>query len=67
MKQLEYLKKLEVSGYKCLISNDYDEIVVELVKYIGDTLYPCKCGNNKRGSKTIEKLNKHYKYFHKIN
>ena len=66
MKQLEYLKKLELSGYKCLISNDYDEIVVELVKYIGDILYPCKCCNNKRGYKTIEKLNKHYKYFHKM-
>jgi hypothetical protein len=66
MKQLEYLKKLELSGYKCLISNDYDEIIVELVKYIGDIVYPCKCCDNKRGYKTIEKLNKHYKYFHKM-
>ena len=66
MKQHEYLKKLEVSGYKCIISNDYDEIIVELVKYIGDIVYPCRCCSNKRGYKTIEKLNKHYKYFHKI-
>ena len=66
MKQHEYLKKLELSGYKCVISNDYDEIIVELVKYIGDIVYPCRCCSNKRGYKTIEKLNKHYKYFHKI-
>ena len=30
--QSEYLNKLEKSGYKCIISNDYDEIIMELVK-----------------------------------
>jgi len=64
-KQTDYLKKLETSGYKCLISNDYDEIIVELLKYFNDIIYPCKFCDNKRGYKTIDKLNKHYKYFHK--
>ena len=64
--QNEYLNKLELSGYKCIISNDYDEIVVELIKYFGDIMFPCKHCNNKRGYKTIEKLNNHIKYFHKI-
>ena len=64
-KQNEYLNKLELSGYKCIISNDYEEIIVEMIKYFDDIMYPCKhC--IKRGYKTIEKLNNHIKYFHKI-
>ena len=56
--QTEYLKKLETSGYKCIISNDYDEIIVELINYFNDNIYPCGHCNNKRGYKTIDKLNK---------
>lgn len=63
--QKAYLNKLELSGYKCIISNDYDDIVVELIKYFDDIIYPCKYCSGKRGYKTLEKLNKHYKYFHK--
>ena len=40
-------------------------IVVELIKYFEDIIYPRKCCAGKRGYKTIDKLNKHYKYFHK--
>ena len=64
--QSEYLNKLEKSGYKCIISNDYDEIIMELVKYFSGVVYPCKHCCNKRGYKTIDKLNKHYKDCHKI-
>ena len=60
-----FLGKLEQAGYKCIVSNDYDLIVVELIKYFEDIIYPCKCCSGKRGYKTIDKLNKHYKYFHK--
>lgn len=63
--QREYLNRLEQSGYKCIISNDYDEIIVELLKYFEDVIFPCKRCLGKRGYKTIEKLNKHHKYFHK--
>jgi hypothetical protein len=64
-KQADYLNKLELSGYKCIISNDYDELIVELLKYFNNIIYPCRFCNNKRGYKTIDKLTKHYKYFHK--
>ena len=64
--QNEYLNKLEKSGYKCIISNDYDEIVIELVKYCEGVVYPCMHCQNKRGYKTLDKLAKHYKYFHKL-
>jgi len=66
MKQYDYMNKLEVSGYKCIISNSYDDIIVELMRYFDNIMYPCKYCNNKRGYKTTEKLHKHYKYFHKI-
>ena len=64
--QREYLKKLEQAGYKCIISNDYDEIIVELINYFNHIIYPCKFCSGKRGYTTIEKLNKHYKHFHKV-
>jgi hypothetical protein len=38
--------------------------LVELLKYINDIIYPCRFCDNKIGYKTIDKLNKHYKYFH---
>ena len=63
--QKEYLGKLEQAGYKCIISNDYDEILVELMKYFENIVYPCRYCFGKRGYKTIEKLNNHHKYFHK--
>ena len=65
-KQRDYLNKLELSGYKCIISNDYEEIIVDLIKYFDDIMYPCKHCNNKRGYKTIVKLNSHIKHFHKV-
>ena len=64
-KQTDYLSKLEQAGYKCIVSNDYDAVVVELIKYFDDIIYPCKHCCGKRGYKTLEKLNSHYKYFHK--
>ena len=64
-KQVSFLEKLEQAGFKCIVSNDYDLIVVELMKYFDDVIYPCRYCSNKRGYKTIEKLNNHYKYFHK--
>ena len=65
-KQSDYLGRLEQAGFKCIVSNDYDEIVVELMNYFVDIIYPCKYCRDKRGYKTIDKLNKHYRYFHKV-
>ena len=65
-KQKEYLNKLENLSFKVIVSNDYDLIVVELLKYFRHVLYPCKhCLGRKYNSK--EKLERHNKYFHKIN
>jgi len=65
-KQKEYLDKLDQMNYKVVISNDYDFIVVQLLEYFNDVMYPCKYCYGKRGYKTLEKLNRHYQYFHKI-
>ena len=65
-KQSDYLSRLEQAGFKCSVSNDYDEIVVELMNYFVDIVYPCKYCRYKKGYKTIEKLNKHYRYFHQV-
>jgi len=66
-KQKEFLERLDQMNYKVIVSNDYDYIVVQLLEYFNNVMYPCKYCYNKRGYKTIEKLNKHYQYFHKIN
>lgn len=64
--QKEYLDTLDQMNYKVIISNDYDFIVVQLLEYFNDVMYPCKYCYGKRGYKTLEKLNRHYQYFHKI-
>ena len=47
--QINYLTHLETSGYKTIISNDYDDIVVQLIEYFHGIRYKCnycsvKCG-----------------------
>jgi hypothetical protein len=39
--QISYLDSLKDLKYKTLISNDYDEIVVELTRYYDDLRFPC--------------------------
>ena len=65
-KQQEFMNKMEQMNYKVIISNDYDFIIVQLLEYFNDIVYPCKFCYNKRGYKTLEKLTKHHEYFHKI-
>ena len=65
-KQKEFLNQMDQMNFKIIISNDYDYIVVQLLEYFKDIMYPCKHCYGKRGYKTIDKLNKHYQYFHKI-
>jgi hypothetical protein len=64
--QKEFLNQMEQMNYKVIISNDYDYIIVQLLEYFNDIMYPCKYCYAKRGYKTLEKLNRHYEYFHKI-
>ena len=64
--QKEFLNQMDQMNYKVIISNDYDYIIVQLLEYFNDIMYPCKYCYAKRGYKTLEKLNRHYEYFHKI-
>jgi hypothetical protein len=65
-KQASYLTKLDQSGYKCIISNDYDEITVELAKYCRGFVFPCRFCAQKKYYKSIFKLCRHYKNYHKV-
>ena len=64
--QKEFLNQMDQMNYKVIISNDYDYIIVQLLEYFNDIMYPCKYCYAKRGYKTLEKLSRHYEYFHKI-
>jgi hypothetical protein len=64
-KQNNYLNALENNNYKTLISNDYDEIIVQIMKYSQGIRYLCKyC---KRKFTRTHTRDKHYQYFHRIN
>lgn len=62
-KQKETLEKYAVMGFKILISNDYNEIIYEIMKYFEDVRVICLHCNRK--FKTIESLIKHVKIVHK--
>jgi len=53
-----------VSGHKVLLSNDYDEILTEIINYMRDTRILCVYCNRK--FKNAETLKNHHKYIHRI-
>jgi prophage antirepressor-like protein len=63
--QMEQHKILVESGFKVIISNDYTDIILQLVEYFNDVRFPClhccKCFKNKDCLKT------HLKIFHRMN
>lgn len=61
-KQTDYLRKLKELNYKTLVSNDYDEILIELTKFYLDLRFPCHCCSKVFKSK--ETLSRHLKVFH---
>ena len=65
--QKHYLDELKLNGYKTLVSNDYDDILYELMEYFKGVRYCCRYCNNKRKFTSLENRDKHYQYFHKIN
>ena len=65
-KQTSYLSRLESCGYKCVVANDYDVILFELVNYAKDFVYPCKYCNSKKYYKSTFKLERHYHNNHKV-
>jgi prophage antirepressor-like protein len=64
-KQLIMQKKYEMNNFKTLISNNYNEILFQIIEYMNNTRI--KCLHCKRKFKNENTLNNHYKYFHKIN
>ena len=62
--QQNYLNVLENNGFKTLVSNDYDEIIITIIKYSLGIRYLCK--STKRKFRTITTRDCHLKAIHKI-
>ena len=61
--QLEMMKKYKNNGYKCIISNDYDEIIINVIKYLCGVRVCCNyCSNKLLSNKTYKT---HLTSFHK--
>lgn len=57
--------KYKLNGYKTLISNDYNKILIEIIEYMrGGRIV---CNHCRRKFKNETTLNNHFVYFHKIN
>lgn len=63
-KQHAFMKMSSVNGHKVLLSNDYDEILTEIINYMRDTRVLCVYCNRK--FKSVETLTNHHKFFHRI-
>ena len=55
--QQEFLENLQKAGWKTLMSNDYDEIVMEIMKYFVEVRF--KCQQCTRAFKTKANLQEH--------
>jgi prophage antirepressor-like protein len=62
--QRDMILKYERNGFKTLISNNYDECIMEIVEYMRYTRV--KCDYCCRKFKTSQTLEKHLTHFHKI-
>lgn len=63
--QKAFIGGLQDNNYKTLISNDYDEILVQLVDYFADIRLSCQQCGCKRGFRCLESLQNHITKFHK--
>jgi len=63
-KQNRVLKNLELNNYRVIISNNYDDILFEIISFMNDVRLACPCCS--RRFKTIQSLGQHTRYFHKI-
>ena len=61
--QASYLQDLKKAEYKVLVSESYNEIVVELLAYFQNVRYSCH--GCRRKFKSPESLASHVKYFHR--
>jgi len=62
--QAKMLNVYNNNNFKTLMSNDYDQILIQLIDYFKDVRIKCHhCNNKFKSSKT---LNIHHKYFHNM-
>ena len=64
-KQHAFMNMSSVNGHKVLLSNDYDEILTEIINYMRDTRILCVYCSRK--FKNVNSLTNHHKYIHRIN
>jgi prophage antirepressor-like protein len=64
--QTEFLTALANNKYKTIISNDYDEVIIQIIDYFNGVRFLCGYCNNVKGFKTKELLHNHCAMFHKI-
>lgn len=62
--QSEKLKKFRNNNYKTLISNDYDQVIIDIIEYMSNTRIKCDLCNGK--FKNSQTLKNHKKYIHRI-
>ena len=62
--QKDYLKKLKLQNYKILVSDDYDDILIELIDYFRDVRF--KCGYCIKQFRNLATLTTHHRVFHRI-
>ena len=63
-KQHAFMNMSSINGHKVLLSNDYDEILTEIINYMRDTRLLCVYCS--RMFKNVNSLNNHHKYIHRI-
>jgi prophage antirepressor-like protein len=63
-KQSDMKTQYETNNFKTLISNSYDQIITEIIKYMSDTRLKCLHCNGK--FKSSQTLKNHLKGFHRI-
>ena len=62
--QAKMMNAYKDNGFKTLISNDYDEIIMQIIDYFEDVRIKCQyCSCKFKSKKTIKN---HHRYFHKI-
>ena len=61
--QSQVLKRYKLNGYKTLVSDDYDLVVVEIMNYMSQTRAACLYCSRK--FKSEETLNRHVLCFHR--
>jgi prophage antirepressor-like protein len=62
--QSKMLKVYKSNNYKTLLSNNYDEIIIQIIDYFRDVRIKCEhCDSRFKSNKT---LSNHKKYFHRI-